>query len=300
MLRYLFIPILIVGCVQPAIKRPTTTLPEQDPLQGANRLEHYLSSLNEMCSENPQRISSLIEVGYQDLARIGPREPMLDTVNDLHLIALTGHLRMKKQIDCSALISSYFFLRVQQAVSAEDATNGLIETYAQLRPSELSGNPYKFVTATALNVRLQPSTTSPILGKLARGDSIREIDRRGKWAKVIVNRDTAWVHSDFIGTSRDVKIVEIEEQKDAEPKLSREQQLWANEIAKGCNSRKAIFKKDWMWGWELTLTTPRAHSVRIKALFPQDHNKIARELEKIGAGDPVYYATYLRHVKACK
>ena len=65
MLRYLFIPILIVGCVQPAIKRPTTTLPEQDLLQGANRLEHYLSSLNEMCSENSQRISSLKQARFR-------------------------------------------------------------------------------------------------------------------------------------------------------------------------------------------------------------------------------------------
>ena len=132
----------------------------EERLAGSNfrsRLEYYLTSLNEMCLENPRRLSNMIEVGYQELERIGAKEGMLDLANDLHQIILTGHRQAKKtQINCGEYIAAYSFLRIQEGFSAIDATSGLMNTAARGNNNQ----PKKVVTTTVLNVRDQPSTSA--------------------------------------------------------------------------------------------------------------------------------------------
>ena len=198
------------------------------------------------------------------------------------------------------------------------------------RPRPPSKPHYIFIKAATLNVRAKPSTTSVIVRQLVWGDSAREINRRGKWVKIIVGFDTAWVHRDFVGTKADFKRAVLAQEREAKAKVEkryekeraeakRQRKLkeeaykqkqssnrvalfkqWAKEVEYGCRSRAAVFRKSWL-GWELTLTTyPNAHVEAVSTLFPNDHNKIERTLEEISAGDPVLYATYLRHIDACE
>lgn len=54
-----------------------------------------------------------------------------------------------------------------------------------------------------------------------------------------------------------------------------------------------LHKMMWPIGW--VLSAPNAGAIYVDDLFPQDKNKIKRLLERIGAGDPVYYADFLRY-----
>lgn len=199
-------------------------------------------------------------------------------------------------------------------------------------PKKINGT---FVIATSLNVREHPSTSAKVLMTMQRGDPVRVIGTQGKWSQVHARKGTAWVFTHFIGSKRDVqqavkkvKKQEEEQKKAAEKKryekeraeAKRQKKLkeeaykqkradhkvalykqWAKQIEYGCRSRAAIFKKTWLVGWQLTLTTyPNAHAESIEVLFPNDHNKVKRTLEKIGAGDPVLYATYLDYIGACE
>ncbi len=181
------------------------------------------------------------------------------------------------------------------------------------------------VLATTLNVRDQPSTSAKILTTMKRGDPVRMIKRQGQWTQVIAKPGTAWVYSEFIGSSKDFartkKALEAkakkkreEDREKAEKKrileglLRREKEKaqrelayierykdWYLEIDKECRAR-AEFRKTWL-GWELYAA---GQSKLISEIFPKDKNKIARVLEELGAGDPVHYVTYLRHIKVCK
>ena len=206
-------------------------------------------------------------------------------------------------------------------------------------PSSYAPPPKKeiktFVIATSLNVREQPSTSAKILTTMKRGEVVSMIKRQGKWTQIKARQGTAWVHSSFIGSEKDVQraIEKVEREKAEKEKAKRQAQYvqeraaakrqkelraeaykqkqsenrvalfkqWAAEIEKGCNSRLAVFRKQWLGSWQLTLTTyPNAHTEWIGSVFPNDYNKVERTLEEIGAGDPVPYATYLRHIKMCK
>lgn len=200
------------------------------------------------------------------------------------------------------------------------------------RPKKIN---HVFVIATSLNVREQPSTSAKVFMTLHRGDSVRVIRTQGKWSQVHARKGTAWVFTRFVGSKRDVqravekvKKQEEEQKKAAEKKqydkeraeAKRQKKLkeeayeqkqtdrrvalykqWAEQIEYGCRSRAAVFRKTWLVGWQLTLTTyPNAHAEPIEVIFPDDHNKVKRTLEKIGAGDPVLYATYLAYIGACE
>lgn len=60
-----------------------------------------------------------------------------------------------------------------------------------------------YVTATnGLKGRSEPSTGGSIVGRFARGDSARVVDRSGDWLKVATAAGaTAWIASRYVGTS---------------------------------------------------------------------------------------------------
>ena len=199
-------------------------------------------------------------------------------------------------------------------------------SYHRPRPRSPGKPHYIFIKAATLNVRAKPSTTSTIVRQLVWGDSAREINRRGEWVKIIVGFDTAWVHRDFVGSRKDFerakkkdlaakaknkqavdrekaqkqRMIEDLQRREKE-KLQRELAYierykdWYLELDKECKAR-AEFRKTWL-GWELYAA---GQSKLISEIFPKDKNKIARVLEELGAGDPVHYVTYLRHIKVCK
>ena len=59
----------------------------------------------------------------------------------------------------------------------------------------------KYVTASSLNVRSGPSTSSSILGSLSKGTSVQVISESNGWAKIKYNGSTGYVSSKYLSTS---------------------------------------------------------------------------------------------------
>ena len=148
-----------------------------------------------------------------------------------------------------------------------------INSFRTTSPSKVNGI---VVLATTLNVRDRPSTSAKILTTMKRGDPVRIVKRQGQWTQIIARPGTAWVHSSFIGSAKDIRraIEEGEKQKKAEEErlykreraeAKRQRKLkeeaykqkqssnrvalfkqWSKEIEYGCRSRAAIFRKSWL------------------------------------------------------
>lgn len=88
-----------------------------------------------------------------------------------------------------------------------------------------------------------------------------------------------------------------EELKSAQYTSEESIRIFQEEMLKGCQSTKAVFKKRWLLGW--VLWVPEGGELRVGALFPEDKNKIERALEEIGAGDDVHFGHLLRHLGEC-
>ncbi len=58
-----------------------------------------------------------------------------------------------------------------------------------------------YVQADALNGRTGPSTSARVSKRLSRGDSLRVVERRGDWAKVISGAATVWVALRHVASS---------------------------------------------------------------------------------------------------
>ena len=114
---------------------------------------------------------------------------------------------------------------------------------------------------------------------MKRGEAIRVIKRQGEWTQIIAKPGTAWVYSSLIGSAKDVKRTrenlakqkkieeekryekeraEVAKQKKLREETRKQQQadnrvqrfkIWSREIEKGCDSKKAIFRKTWLVGW---------------------------------------------------
>ncbi|MBW7651781.1 N-acetylmuramoyl-L-alanine amidase [Anoxybacillus sp. ST4] len=54
------------------------------------------------------------------------------------------------------------------------------------------------VTASLLNVRQSPSTTSTVVGKLSKGQVVDVYDINGYWAKIVYNGQFAYVHKTYV------------------------------------------------------------------------------------------------------
>lgn len=65
-----------------------------------------------------------------------------------------------------------------------------------------------------LNIRLEPSLSSPVLGQLNKGDQVQIIGKQDKWLQIQYQQLTGWVHSDYLSISETpkerVEEVEIE------------------------------------------------------------------------------------------
>jgi Protein of unknown function (DUF4236)/Bacterial SH3 domain len=58
-----------------------------------------------------------------------------------------------------------------------------------------------YVSASSLNARTNPSTNSPIVQKLARGDQLTVVEREGDWAKVVKSGVTMWIAAKYLSDS---------------------------------------------------------------------------------------------------
>lgn len=65
-------------------------------------------------------------------------------------------------------------------------------------PNKPLGEKTGTITASSLNVRSNPSTTSSIIGTLQNGAKITVISQANGWTQIRFNGKTAWVSSDFV------------------------------------------------------------------------------------------------------
>ncbi len=59
------------------------------------------------------------------------------------------------------------------------------------------------ITASALNVRSEPSTSSNVIGLLYNGASVNIVAVEGAWYKISFNSSTGFVHGDYVSVTRD-------------------------------------------------------------------------------------------------
>lgn len=50
----------------------------------------------------------------------------------------------------------------------------------------------------ALNIRIEPSTSSAVIGQLMAGDAVEITGRKGDWASIVSKGNDGWVHTDYI------------------------------------------------------------------------------------------------------
>lgn len=58
------------------------------------------------------------------------------------------------------------------------------------------------ITADALNVRSSANTSSTILGKLYKGNTVTIVDTVNGWHKINFNNRTGWIHGEFVQTAK--------------------------------------------------------------------------------------------------
>jgi len=71
-------------------------------------------------------------------------------------------------------------------------------------PSRVVAPEVRYVTASALNIRAEPSTVASIVGSLSNGASITVHERAGDWLRITGPRPTltGWVHGDYTSATR--------------------------------------------------------------------------------------------------
>ncbi len=57
------------------------------------------------------------------------------------------------------------------------------------------------VTASSLNVRAQPTTSSNVIGSLSKGNKVSLYELSRNWYKVKVNNQTGYIHSDYVSVT---------------------------------------------------------------------------------------------------
>ena len=62
-----------------------------------------------------------------------------------------------------------------------------------------------YVTATALNARMEPSASGTVVGKFARGDRLEVRERSGDWLKVVQGATVAWIAASHVSRSAPVQ-----------------------------------------------------------------------------------------------
>ena len=158
----------------------------------------------------------------------------------------------------------------------------------------------KFVTATALNVRDKPSTSSNIVGKLIRGASVNALSEQDGWFQILYGQDTAWVHGDFVGTIEDVKRAERELKRKAsrladaartpasKPKSAIEKKTEAEKVAIKPEKQREAKRNDLSQTSEPKTSIPPAFSKSTKqllALYLELHSfKDDSEFHQVGFG----------------
>ena len=158
----------------------------------------------------------------------------------------------------------------------------------------------KFVTATALNVRDKPSTSSNIVGKLIRGASVNALSEQDGWFQILYGQDTAWVHGDFVGTIEDVKRAERELKRKAsrladaartpasKPKSAIEKKAEAEKVAIKPEKQREAKRNDLSQTSEPKTSIPPAFSKSTKqllALYIELHSfKDDPEFHQVGFG----------------
>ena len=69
-----------------------------------------------------------------------------------------------------------------------------------------------YVTASALNLRREPTTKAPVLDRLSRGQELEVIRKDREWLKVKAGDDAVgWVHGDYVGGPAAVRAAQAQD-----------------------------------------------------------------------------------------
>ncbi|MBU9713519.1 SH3 domain-containing protein [Evansella tamaricis] len=71
-------------------------------------------------------------------------------------------------------------------------------SHSSLTPVFANANEVGEITATSLNVREQPNTSSRIIGSLSRGTSVELHEKTGQWYKIRLNNRWGYIHGDYV------------------------------------------------------------------------------------------------------
>ena len=87
---------------------------------------------------------------------------------------------------------------------------------------------------------------------------------------------------------------EWQDQQRAKEKANK---IFFEEVEKGCNSTRAVFKNDLYEGWVLQVPDGGKHSVSF--IYKEDADKVKKALEKLGAGENVAFPELLQYFGEC-
>ncbi len=173
------------------------------------------------------------------------------------------------------------------ATSIRASVDGLLLPPGKQNSFGAAGNAYTFDGYAKTDVPLG------VRGPLMAGDTVRveHVDAAGNVLDVgtFALRGSAAALSDAgLGACSWAKAEQLRakaDRRDAD-RLAAEQAR-RKRLANPCTSG-ARFEKIFLVGW-LYQPSPGADWVSVRDLFPDDYNKITRQLEWLGAGDPVLY-----------
>ena len=96
------------------------------------------------------------------------------------------------------------------------------------------GQLFAVVTASSLRVRLQASTSSPILGMATKGEKLQVVEQGKEWTKVIFEQATAYISTDYLKFEKAIGsgMTVAEELEAAEAEEARKEAIKAEEERK--------------------------------------------------------------------
>ena len=110
-----------------------------------------------------------------------------------------------------ASVTSYaqsnYFLEINDALPTGSGSSGSSSTSTSSGCDSLSNTVspyYRYVTASALNIRSGPGTGNSIIGVLRHGEDIRVIGEAGSWRRISHHSHCAFVHGDYLSGAQTV------------------------------------------------------------------------------------------------
>ena len=84
-------------------------------------------------------------------------------------------------------------------------TKGWVASWLTKEASEESYGGQAISQVDRLNIRLEPSLSSAVLGQLNKGDQVQIIGQQDKWLRIQFQQLTGWVYSDYLSISETAK-----------------------------------------------------------------------------------------------